>query len=189
LGERIAAYRRRRGLSQATLAGLVGRSESWLSQVERGIRSVDRLSVLLDLARVLRVDVEALLGRPWQYAPNGGHEGDELAPVRLHFSRYDDLLGVTPAEPPTLSVLRAQVAATHVAYQAAGANVKAVQRMLGHASAAMTLDVYAGLFGDDLDAVAERLDQAFSGRAANQVRTTGTGDTVTPLPPRGRKGR
>lgn len=43
---------------------------------------------------------------------------------------------------------------------AAGANVKAVQRMLGHASAAMTLDVYADLFDDDLDAVAERLDAA-----------------------------
>lgn len=40
----------------------------------------------------------------------------------------------------------------------AGANVKAVQRLLGHASAAMTLDVYAGLFDDDLDAVAARLD-------------------------------
>ncbi|MFC5930217.1 site-specific integrase [Cryobacterium melibiosiphilum] len=44
----------------------------------------------------------------------------------------------------------------------AGANVKAVQRMLGHASAAMTLDVYADLFDDDLDAVAERMDQAIS---------------------------
>ena len=31
--------------------------------------------------------------------------------------------------------------------------------MLGHASAAMTLDVYSGLFDDDLDGVAERLDQ------------------------------
>jgi hypothetical protein len=40
---------------------------------------------------------------------------------------------------------------------AAGANVKAVQRMLGHASATMTLDVYAGLFGDDLDTVADLL--------------------------------
>lgn len=39
-----------------------------------------------------------------------------------------------------------------------GANVKAIQRMLGHASAAMTLDVYTGLFGDDLDDVAARLD-------------------------------
>lgn len=40
----------------------------------------------------------------------------------------------------------------------AGANVKAVQRMLGHASAAMTLDRYADLFDSDLDAVADRLD-------------------------------
>jgi integrase len=57
----------------------------------------------------------------------------------------------------------------------AGANVKGVQTMLGHASAAMTLDTYADLFPDDLDAVAARLDEArsekcgvfvgFSGRA------------------------
>jgi Phage integrase family len=37
----------------------------------------------------------------------------------------------------------------------AGANPKVVQRMLGHASAAMTLDVYANLFDSDLDSVAE----------------------------------
>lgn len=42
----------------------------------------------------------------------------------------------------------------------AGANVKAVQRMLGHASAAMTLDTYADLFDDDLDAVAVALNRA-----------------------------
>ena len=36
--------------------------------------------------------------------------------------------------------------------------MKAVQRMLGHASAAMTLDVHAGLFSDDLDSVAVALD-------------------------------
>lgn len=41
-----------------------------------------------------------------------------------------------------------------------GANVKLIQRMLGHASAAMTLDVYADLFQDDIDDVAERLDDA-----------------------------
>lgn len=42
----------------------------------------------------------------------------------------------------------------------AGANVKAVQRMLGHAKASMTLDVYAYLFDTDLDAVAVELDAA-----------------------------
>ncbi len=45
-------------MSQAVLAGLVGRSESWLSQVERGKRGIDRHSVLVRLAEVLRVDVE-----------------------------------------------------------------------------------------------------------------------------------
>src|SRR6202011_2996106 len=39
----------------------------------------------------------------------------------------------------------------------AGANVKAIQRMLGHASAAMTLDVYADLFDSDLAAVADNV--------------------------------
>ncbi|MET0991398.1 MAG: tyrosine-type recombinase/integrase [Lacisediminihabitans sp.] len=42
----------------------------------------------------------------------------------------------------------------------AGANVKAVQRILGHASAAITLDVYSDLFDDDLDTVAIALDNA-----------------------------
>jgi integrase len=40
----------------------------------------------------------------------------------------------------------------------AGANVKAVQRMLGQASASMTLDTYADLFDDDLDGVAVALN-------------------------------
>jgi integrase len=44
--------------------------------------------------------------------------------------------------------------------RSAGAKAKALRRVLGHASAAMTLDVYADLFGDDLDSVAVALDQA-----------------------------
>jgi integrase len=41
--------------------------------------------------------------------------------------------------------------------------VKVVQTMLGHKSAAMTLDVYGHLFPGQLDEVADALDQ---GRAA-----------------------
>ena len=63
----------------------------------------------------------------------------------------------------------------------AGANVKAVQRMLGHASAAMTLDVYAGLFGDDVDAVAERLDEAAANARADYLRTQAGIAGVVPL--------
>jgi integrase len=66
-----------------------------------------------------------------------------------------------------------------------GANVKAVQAMLGHASAAMTLDTYADLFDDDLDAVADRLDAVVRkarGLLADSLRT---GTEIVTLPTAG----
>jgi integrase len=44
----------------------------------------------------------------------------------------------------------------------AGANPLVVQRMLGHASAAMTLDTYADLFESDLDTVAETVGKMWA---------------------------
>jgi integrase len=58
----------------------------------------------------------------------------------------------------------------------AGANVKAVQRMLGHASAAMTLDIYADLFDDDLEAVATALHDARLLENAAKMRPRGGTD-------------
>ena len=55
----------------------------------------------------------------------------------------------------------------------AGANVKSVQRMLGHASAAMTLDVYADLFDDDLDAVAIALDHQVTQASVGKMWASG----------------
>ena len=49
---------------------------------------------------------------------------------------------------------------------ASGANVKVAQTMLGHNSVALTLDRYGLLFGDDLDALADRLDSATRAAAA-----------------------
>jgi len=119
IGERVAAYRRRRGISQAALAGLVGRSESWLSQVERGIRSVDSLTVILDLSRVLRVEPDKLIGRPWQYAPNGDPADQGLESVRGFFTAYDDLLHAGDWDTTDLVGLRRSVSAAHRDYQAA----------------------------------------------------------------------
>ena len=62
--------------------------------------------------------------------------------------------GVEPLPPHDLRHTAASIA-VH-----AGANVKALQRMLGHKSAAMTLDVYADLFDSDLDDVARTIDAA-----------------------------
>jgi transcriptional regulator with XRE-family HTH domain len=60
LGRKIAAERRRRGLSQPELARMVDRSVAWVSQVERGVRKVDRMSVLEALAAALDVPLAEL---------------------------------------------------------------------------------------------------------------------------------
>ncbi|MDZ8276572.1 integrase [Microbacterium aquimaris] len=59
----------------------------------------------------------------------------------------------------------------------AGANVKALQRMLGHASAAVTLDVYGDLFDDDLDAVAASMDDARAKQGVITVLSRGVLET------------
>jgi integrase len=53
---------------------------------------------------------------------------------------------------------------------ASGASVKAVQAMLGHASATQTLDRYSHLWGDELDTVAERIDAAARAAFADRSR-------------------
>ena len=88
---------------------------------------------------------------------------------RRSFDRAAAAVGLSWLTPHMLRHTAASLAVS------AGANLKAVQQMLGHASAAMTLDVYAGLFGDDLDAVADRLDELASGATADSVRTRTAG--------------
>jgi integrase len=94
---------------------------------------------------------------------------------RAAFDRAATSLGLAGLVPHELRHTAASLAVS------AGANVKAVQRMLGHASAAMTLDTYADLFDDDLDAVADRLDVAARTARANPadfLRTSGSQDAV-----------
>ena len=64
LGERIAFYRARRGLTQAQLAQLAGRSADWLSKIERGERQLRNIDTLAALAGALRVSLGDLLGQP-----------------------------------------------------------------------------------------------------------------------------
>jgi integrase len=103
------------------------------------------------------------------------------APLRNHnfrarvFTPAANAIGVPQLTPHDLRHTAASLAVQ------AGANVKAVQRMLGHASAAMTLDVYAGLFGDDLDAVADRLDEAAAKARADYLRTRGAESDILPI--------
>lgn len=110
------------------------------------------LDPLLDAAMAGKRPDQLLFGNGNEYLrPPDGRRGWFVSAVEK--SRAAD-----PSFPMvTIHDLRHTAASLAVS---AGANVKAVQRMLGHASAAMTLDTYADLFDDDLDSVAVKLDQA-----------------------------
>lgn len=111
-GERVARARRARGISQEALAGLTGRSTSWVSKIERGVLPLDRKSVVLKLAAVLDVDANVLEGK--SQAPHvPGDLGrartvGELRQALMHWAT--PVISPAPAGPRhTLDTLRRRV--------------------------------------------------------------------------------
>jgi integrase len=93
------------------------------------------------------------------------------------FDRATGTLGIEGLVPHELRHTAASLAI------AAGASVKGVQMMLGHASATLTLDLYGHLFPDELEGVAERLDVAAARSAEDSLRTK-QGSRVVRMPSR-----
>ncbi|MGH8898422.1 MAG: helix-turn-helix domain-containing protein [Egibacteraceae bacterium] len=114
IGDRIRSYRRRRGMSQKVLGQLVGRSESWVSQVERGNLPVDRLSVIVIVARALKVEPGQLFGQPF-LVRDGEELGEGVPGIRRALTGRDALSAVLggaagEVEPPDLDRLHRDVA-------------------------------------------------------------------------------
>ena len=96
--------------------------------------------------------------------PSGGRSG------RNWFNSALKRAGIAPMRIHDLRHTAASLAVN------AGANVKEVQRMLGHRSAAVTLDIYSGLFDEDFGELIGRLDSGISGLiVAKSVAKEGTG--------------
>ncbi|MGW7082217.1 helix-turn-helix domain-containing protein [Streptomyces sp. NPDC054871] len=120
--ERVAWYRRRRGISQEVLASLVGRTTDWLSKAENNRIELDRLSVITALAEALDVSLGDLLAEPtlleWS-SDSGRRTVPALRDALMDYKQLTPLLGSPPdEEPPTLPSLRASVEEVLDAYQA-----------------------------------------------------------------------
>ena len=122
IGERVAWYRRRRGLSQEVLAGLAGRSADWLQKAENNRIELDRLSVIRLLAQVLDVSIGDLIGEPalldWT-ADSRTQTVPALRAVLMDYSQLSPLLaGEDDAiEPPAPDQLARRVSGIFEAYQ------------------------------------------------------------------------
>lgn len=95
VGRRIRALRRRLGLTQEVLAGRAGVSPSWLSQVERGVRS-GGLRTLLPIARELGVDLTVLVDTPRLRVPGPDGRVNGVRDLVDALLRYPGRLPETP---------------------------------------------------------------------------------------------
>jgi transcriptional regulator with XRE-family HTH domain len=110
LGRKIAFNRKRRGLSQKEFARLLDRSEAWVSQVERGVRRIDRMTVLEKVADVLDIPVAELAAEAPIVASVAEGEPPGASRLRLVLSAAHSLKAIMGQhEPPDVSALRAQV--------------------------------------------------------------------------------
>ncbi|MFI6465653.1 helix-turn-helix domain-containing protein [Streptomyces sp. NPDC050538] len=94
-GELIKYYRKKAGKTQSAVAGLVGRSEDWLSKVERNVISIDSLSMLIAIARELGLtNVADLVGPSIDLSLAGGAEHPSVPGIRRALNMPPSLLGV-----------------------------------------------------------------------------------------------
>ncbi|GGM58068.1 transcriptional regulator [Micromonospora sonchi] len=111
LGRRVAELRAGRGMSQQAFADRLGKSKSWVDKIERGVRKLDRYSVIRDIADVLRLGLDMLLG-PRQ-PPPAAPRLDGVDAVRAALAHYHD----RPHRTATADQARRQVAYAWMTYQ------------------------------------------------------------------------
>ncbi|WP_432896177.1 helix-turn-helix domain-containing protein [Micromonospora matsumotoense] len=100
IGRRMAELRARRGMSQQVFADRIGKSKSWVDKVERGVRTLDRLSVIETVAGALGVAPQLLLGGRNPPAPVTD-VGAAVERVRAALARHD-----APASAPVGAAVR-----------------------------------------------------------------------------------
>lgn len=93
IGRRVAQWRQRRGMSQQVFADRIGKSKSWVDKVERGVRRLDKYSVICDIAQVLGIDTSQLMGREPRREPGlaGCLDQAEVESIRQSLERYERL--------------------------------------------------------------------------------------------------
>jgi transcriptional regulator with XRE-family HTH domain len=122
IGERVAWYRRRRGITQEVLAGLVGRTTDWLSKAENNRIELDRLSVIRSLAEALDVTIGDLVGEPTLLDWTEDSGRSTVPAVRAALMNYREVVPVlahdrSDGEPPDLDRFETVVASIWDAYQ------------------------------------------------------------------------
>jgi len=142
MGRRVAHWRNRRKMSQQMFADRLGKSKSWVDKVERGVRRLDRFSVIHDIADVLQLDVQVLMGRDPARRPDTLNCVDqaEVAEIRTALEHYDKIgaFFYAPPEPPPLGEVQKAVRHAWLIFQHSkyGVLARSLPKLLRDAQAA-----------------------------------------------------
>ncbi|AEB46599.1 helix-turn-helix domain protein [Micromonospora maris AB-18-032] len=149
-------------MSQQVFADRLGKSKSWVDKIERGVRRLDKFSVLYEIADILQMDVQLLLGKDPERRGDTLNciEQFEVEEIRAALERYDSVSAYFDAAPcpPPLADMSKAVTHAWLTYQYGryGMLIRALPKLLRDAQAA---DAAYG--GDQAERAAHLLAQVY----------------------------
>lgn len=149
MGTNVRRLRAWRGKDQAALAGLVGRSQGWLSRIESGKLRLDRRTDVEALADALQVHPSELTGQPYRPTGSRTYDIDVLVPA-IRVALVD---AVPDARPLPAAVLRRRAEQAARAMWGDGNLVDLAAALPGLIGAVRVAAAYAGSEDDHRDAL------------------------------------
>ncbi|MFE9116855.1 helix-turn-helix domain-containing protein [Streptomyces sp. NPDC007172] len=89
IGRRVRRARLRLGMPQADLATALGKTQGWVSKMERGLIELDRVGLLNLVAAELHVHPNDLIGRPYASSPAENQWQVSASSIMRELRRYD----------------------------------------------------------------------------------------------------
>ncbi|WP_280422766.1 helix-turn-helix domain-containing protein [Nocardia carnea] len=146
IGANVRAFRKAAGVTQAELSSAIGKSLPWIKSIEQGRSSTDRLTDLINIATVLKVELPDLLGRPVDsLAPGYAPRRDIVDAVRDAVLRTASPITGPNAEIVELETLSDRVAGAWTIWH----NSPTAHRVLGGLLPDLILDSTTAYFASD----------------------------------------
>lgn len=112
IGRRARRARLRLGMPQADLAAALGKSQGWVSKMERGLIELDRVGLLNQVAAELHIHPNDLIGRPYASSPDDNQWQVAASSILRELRRYD-LTPLFDGVPRPASLLWREVTRLH----------------------------------------------------------------------------
>lgn len=165
-GDRVAHWRRLRGLTQHDLARRLDTTSRWVAAVERGIERISTIDSARRIAAALRIDLPLLAGRDPRPRPlpAGDPVGENLERVRAFLEQSGGMVAARDTATPSLAAITLMLRDAWQTFHQAeyGYLLRALPRLLH--DAALSDRTRAG--GRDGPEAARLLSQAYQVTAA-----------------------